>query len=253
MNHLPKPYYGSNGKPCLEESVIVVADVLGFSAMTQKAFKNNEERQQLLHIHSALEKSLKNVIDPSGVKWFTKLFTDNIVVGYRFIGTGNGSFKFPQACHSIGHFQREMTMEGFFIRGGIAVGQIHMSDTLIYGTILEELQQAEKRALYPRIVLLDSASKQFETRCSEPLLKEIVWTDECDGVLFINYLYPLGSMKNGQRQEEITKHKLTIEARMDTYKSEGRIHQKYMWLAQYHNRFCSNSRYWNDSSFLIAV
>jgi len=253
VNLPPKPYFDANGVPCLEQSVVVVADVLGFSAMTREAFKNNREREQLLKIHSALEKSLKNVSDPSGVKWFTKLFSDNIVVGYRFIGTGNGSFEFPQACHSIGHFQREMAVEGFFIRGGISIGQIHMSDTLIYGRILEELQQAEKRALYPRIVLLDSASKHFETRSSDPLLNNIVWTDECDGTLFINYLYPLGSMKNGQRQEEITKHKLTIEARMDTYKSEGRIHQKYMWLAQYHNRFCSNSRYWNDSSFLIAM
>jgi len=251
VNQLRKPYYDEAGKPCLEESVTVVGDVLGFSAMTREAFRNGGEREQLQTIHSALEESLKNVSDPSGGKWFTKLFTDNIVVGYRFIGAGNGAFEFPQACHSIGHFQREMTMKGFFVRGGIAIGQIHMSDTLIYGTILEELQRAEKTALYPRIVLLDSATRQFETRRNEPLLRDIVWTDECDGVLFINYLYPLGSMKDGQRQNEIKEHKSIIVARLN--ESEGRIHQKYMWLAKYHNRFCSHSRYWNHSSFLITV
>lgn len=253
MNQLPKPYYNSAGKPCLEESVIVVADVLGFSALTREAFRNGRESEQLQTIHSALEKSLKNVSDPSGVKWFTKLFTDNIVVGYRFIGAGNGTFEFPQACHSVGHFQREMAMEGFFIRGGVAVGQIHMSDTLIYGKILEELQQAEKRALYPRIVLLDSAIEYFESRRKEPLLKDIVWMDDCDGVLYINYLYPLGAMKNSHRADKISKHKSIIESRLNEYKSDAGIAQKYAWLARYHNKFCSNSVHWNSNQYCIEA
>lgn len=253
MNQLPKPYYDSDGKPCLEESVIVVADVLGFSALTREAFRNGREREQLQTIHRALEKSLKSVSDPSGVKWFTKLFTDNILVGYRFIGTGNGSFEFPQACHSIGHFQREMAMEGFFIRGGIAVGQIHMSDTLIYGSVLDELLQAEKRALYPRIVLLDSACKHFKTRVHDPLLQDILWTDECDSVSFINYLYPLGAMKNGQRADEISKHKSIIKSRLSEYKSEAGIAQKYAWLARYHNKFCSSSIHWNSKQYCIEA
>jgi len=176
-----------------------------------------------------------------------------MVVGYRFIGTGNRAFEFPQACHSIGHFQREMAMEGFFIRGGIAVGQIHMSDTLVYGRILEELQQAEKRALYPRIVLLDSAAEHIRTRYSDPLRNDILWTDECDGTLFINYLYPLGAMANGQRKAEISNHKSIIESRLSTHKSDGRIAQKYIWLAGYHNRFCRTSVHWNSDQYCIET
>jgi hypothetical protein len=253
VNSILRPYFEPTGEPCLEQSVIVVADVLGFSAMTREVFKNRREREQLMKIHSALDKSLRNVTDPSAVKWFTKLFTDNIVVGYRFIGAGNGAFAFPQACHSIGHFQREMAMEGFFIRGGIAVGQIHMSDTLIYGEILGELQQAEKRALYPRIVLLDSACKHLASRHSDPLLEDIVWTDECDSALFINYLYPLGAMRNGQREAEISKHKELIINRLIEYKSDGRIAQKYAWLTRYHNRFCRTSVHWNSDQYCIEA
>jgi len=74
VNLPPKPYFDDNGEPCLEQSVVVVADVLGFSAMTREDFKNNTERQQLMNIHSALERSLQNVSDPSGVNGLQSCF-----------------------------------------------------------------------------------------------------------------------------------------------------------------------------------
>ncbi len=256
MNPRPKPYFDSNDQPCLEESVIVVADVLGFSALVGEAFETKKELEQLGRIHSALEKAARNVSGPSeGAKWFTKFFSDNVVIGYPFIGFGNGRFEFPQACHSIGRFQIELALMGFFIRGGIAVGRIHMSDNLIYGQILEELKQAEKRASSPRVVLLDSAVDHMISLCPDRggLLRDILWNDTCDDSVFVNYLYPLGARNDDNRGDGMLKHKEYIESNLKIHRGDNRVVQKYNWLLKYHNRFCSNSVHWNDKKYLIAV
>jgi len=180
VNLSARPYFDDKNEPCLEQSVIVVADVLGYSALVREASQKKEEQELLRKVYGALNKALKNVNDPSGSKWYVKLYSDNLIVGYRFIGTGNGAFEFPQACHSIGYFQREMAVDGFFIRGGIAVGPIHISKNLIYGLVIEELKQAEKIARYPRIVLLDSAVNYLNARDGDQRtsLDDILWIDD---------------------------------------------------------------------------
>ncbi len=248
-----KPYFNINEEPCLEQSVIVVADILGFSKKMEEAFNEGNQQNLLIKIHNSLSKALRNVHDPSGAKWYMKLYSDNLIVGYRFLDSGKGAFEIPQACHNIGHFQREMISNGFLIRGGIAIGSIHMSENMIFGQILEELKKAEDTANYPRVVLLDSAMNYLNTRPDIMNNDDILWKDVCDGVKFINYLYQLGVKNDIQREKEVQNHKQYIESGLVTYKSDGKVLQKYKWLANYHNRFCQRSGIYNDKSYMTTT
>lgn len=253
----PRPYFDDCGNPCLEQSAIVVADILGYSEKIQDAFQNRDQQSLLMRINSALGKARANLPQKDNALTFVKFFSDNLIIGYPFQpDSGEGAFELPQACLNIGHFQREMAVDGLFIRGGIAIDSIHISENLIFGKVLEELNNAEGRANYPRIVLLDSAIDYLETHPdigNNSLLDDILWEDDCDGARFVNYLYPLGVRSDDQRVTAVQNHKGHIESNLETYRLNGKVLQKYNWLAKYHNRFCQESGIYNSESYKVEI
>jgi hypothetical protein len=249
------PYFDNNGNPCLKESVIVVADILGFTDMVEEAFKCGRQQRVLEHLHQTLGDALRNLRDPSGQKWCYKFFSDNVILGLPVLGGWNGAFEFLQACHCIGHYQREMAVNGYFMRGGISVGPIHISDHLIFSQIIEELWNADKKGEPPRIVLLESAMdylREHPQINQDLLVESILWDDQ--DTKYINYLYPLGGAVNEMRQNEMLMHKRHIESNLTKHKDEktgSNVYEKYVWLARYHNRFCRGNAVYKENSFLV--
>ncbi len=180
-----------------------------------------------------------------------------MIVGYRYLGSGGGAFEFLQACYSIGHFQFELAVRGLFIRGGISVGGIHISDNLIFGYMLEELSEAEKRANNPRVILLDSAVNYINAHPeidADGLLTGILWDDP--DAKFINYLYPLEACNDTGLVEMLRNHKLKIEWNLNKYRADPdccSVYEKYIWVANYHNRFCRESHFYSDDAYMISL
>lgn len=256
MNKRPTPYFNESGDPRLEQSVIVVADILGYSAMIESASKEGKLESLLKKIHDSLGKALRNISDPTKAKSCLKLWSDNFILGFPMLGGSKGAWELSEACNKIGHFQRDMAIDGLFIRGGISIDSIHISENLIFGMVLKELKTAEGQSHYPRIVLLDSTMNYLNTRpnIKNSLLSEgIMWNDGSDGEEFINYLYPLGIGLNGQRRKQIEIHKQHVESNLKRYESIGKIRQKYKWLADYHNRFCRESDFRNSPEYIIEA
>jgi hypothetical protein len=250
---MTKPYFDENNEPCLEESVIVYADMLGYKELLRKSHRDGKESTILVELHGAMSRAFDEVRDPSGEKWYVKLFSDNLFVGYRFLGGGKGVFEFAQACHSIGHFQRELAISGYFIRGGISVGAVHASELMIFGNILNELIKADSKGNPPRIALLDSAMT-FLKRNPSIELHDISRIES--EVRFINYLLPLGSKCDKLRRDQICLHKHQIERNLARFKNHGKYrstYQKYLWCARYHNAFCKESKYLSDASFHVVI
>ena len=48
--------------------------------------------------------------------------------------------------------QIAFAIDGFFLRGGIAVGEVYVDSTIVYGKAFLDAVEAEKRANWPRIV-----------------------------------------------------------------------------------------------------
>jgi hypothetical protein len=254
-----KPYYDSADKPIMETSVIVLADILGFREMVKKARSDGTEQQQLDLLERILNPAHKAyLVDPSGAKWRMKTFSDNVIIGYPNLGVSQGAFEFSQACYNIVHFQRELTINNLFIRGGIAVGQVHIGDDLIFGGIIDELYQAEGKADVPRIVLLDSSIEYLRKHVNQErdsLLAPILLEDS--GISFINYLYPLSvPVKGEERNQELLGHKDAISTGLANSKGQGgsdKIYKKYLWAAEYHNWFCSQTSRFNNPYYMVSI
>jgi hypothetical protein len=76
-----------------------------------------------------------------------------------------------------------MTIDGFFIRGGVAVADVYFDEEIVFGPgLLEAYATESQRARDPRIVLADSCLQYIAESSSGSLLKD------ADGQLFVNYL-----------------------------------------------------------------
>jgi len=148
-----------------------------------------------------------------------------------------------------------MAVNGYFMRGGIAVGSSHISDHLVFAQFINELHSADKSGDDPRIVLLKSAMdclRKHPQIHQVPLVESILWDD--GDTKYINYLYPLGVTVNEMRQNEVLMHKHHIESNLTKHKDEkigSNVYEKYVWLAKYHNRFCRGNAIYSEKSFLI--
>jgi hypothetical protein len=58
-------------------------------------------------------------------------------------------------------------------------------------------------------------------------------------------------MSEPEMLHALQKHKTIIEGNLDTFNSDDRILQKYLWLKCYHNTYCQNN-YHNMKELLIA-
>lgn len=259
MNITAKPYFDNQGNPTLIESAIVVADILGYENIVRHAFDRNKQQEKLDFFYKHIKNAYLNVRDPSKVKWCVKVFSDNLIVAYPFRGQDNGCFEFYQACYSIGHFQLELAQNGIFIRGGISLGQAHVSDLLVFSSTFGELKAAERQAENPRVILLESAQKYLIDNPEvggNPQLNPIIGDDS--GIKFINYMYPLGIKDDLKRKEIVKSHKKYVESNLNKFRPDRnqgirKEYDKYVWVAGYHNAFCKSSRYYAEEEYLISV
>jgi hypothetical protein len=247
-------YFGEAGKPVLRRSVVVVADILGFCERTKQAFAGGAQQSLLETLHRILSREYSFLDDPSQTKWRLKVYSDNLILGYPFLADKSGVFEFEQACFSIAHYQLGMASEGYFIRGGIGVGEVHISDRIVYGDVLNEVKRADKHGTPPRVVLLDSAIKHSAAIDAPSHLDRIICKGEKGP--FINYLGILDLVDNDLRRNSVLAHKVAIEGGLSRHPGEADrrcVLEKYEWLARYHNTFCSHSRHFSRPEFLVNV
>jgi hypothetical protein len=253
------PYYNKKSdEPILRESVIVFADILGLKSRIKQVINDSELEQELIKLNNCIREARKNLDDPSKTKWTYRPFSDNIMIGYPRLNnrSDNFAFEFPQACQNIARFQLEMLKDGYFLRGGIGIGNIHIGDDIILGDHLEELVSAEKLANYPRIILLKSALMYFQEiqkNGGNNELNQVIWDDR--DAKYINYLYPLGYRNDGDGATLMLLHKGHIESNLNKFRfdvANSNIFEKYLWARAYHNRFCRTSRYYNEKKYIIS-
>jgi hypothetical protein len=126
--------------------------------------------------------------------------------------------------------QNDLLAEGFFVRGGLSLGALHVSDNALFGPSLVEAYDLESRAaVHPRIVLSRAAAEtQRGTAGGSMLLRDD------DGQTFIDYLGaafdepddPLSVLRG---------HRDTVIDRLHAHRRSKRRWEKYRWLGEYHN------------------
>ena len=135
---------------------------------------------------------------------------------------------------------------GFFIRGGLSIGDLFVDDNSVYGPALLEAYGLEsKAAVNPTVVLSDDVMDLVLHHCNfykgeaPPQNREVLVN--ADGRFFINYLSEC-FVDTGVSEEinwaTLRTHKKQVEKALNKYRHLPAIFAKFSWLAAYHNYFC---------------
>jgi len=253
MDQITNPYISDSGQLLLRSSVVAFVDILGYKELISKS---NNSQETLDKLHAALQKghqfidtSKRNpTIKKLGKKdrYVIRAFTDNVVIGYPI--KDDAEPELGSIFSRLSYFQMALTMEGFFIRGAISIGELYMDDIAVFGDGLIEAYEGEKSlARDPRIILTESALKHVNQHLSyygdkvhAPQVKDLL--KDYDGQIFINYLTTLYPEEGYLCLEELSVHKKTIEDKLSCYMGNPPVWHKYFWSANYHNYWCKEQQ-----------
>mgnify|MGYP000971724354 CR=1 FL=1 len=257
-----------------KESVIAHVDILGFKSLLTEAKKSESKFDEVLnHYHSALRSAFSSIKSMTERRhkfnWrricHVRVYTDNLLFISELENQTEGEPDFGRALDEIAMYQLELAIRGYFVRGGIVLERCYCDEVTVFSPALADAEGIEKNAYFPRIILESSAK--------EKLLRYLEWyrapafchfndmvVIDPDGTWFINYLYVLrwfsddmmGMMERYGEKLPVSEgpyfpaaisdlhlHRDHIKKRLAEFKDNPAIFRKYLWLACYHNWFCS--------------
>lgn len=241
-------YDSSN--PTLVNSVVCFIDILGFQSLGLEAIKKGQGNIFLKDIHNSLIKAKKAITPNEFITAKVKVFTDNVVIGWPISDDGEGEI--GNTFINLSEYQLSLALDGYFIRGGISLGDHFMDEETVFGPELIKTYELESKvAVYPRIILSPECKESvkeyahyYSTNEESPFYTEVL--EDIDGEWFLNYLYILIDNHEEYIAEDdytplypyLNKHKQKIEAAMKKYEGNYKLLKKYAWIANYHNYFC---------------
>lgn len=243
-------YHAENGFPMLLPSIVAYIDILGF-AQEIKASHAAGESNALLHrvtevVHKwySSMKALPQLAERARRTWELKAFTDNVVIGHPI--KWGGEPEFGHLISDVALLQIGFACEGFFVRGGLAVGDLYMDDDIVFGVGLLDAVEAEKAAAWPRIMLTESAVqlvrqhlKYYASVKISPQNRDLL-IDE-DKRFFVNYLSCSWPDHTAPPMFDwLAKHRDVLAGKLEHYKADSQVWPKYLWAARYHNFFCQS-------------
>jgi len=236
-------------QPRLRTSIVGFLDLLGFS---QAVLSATPERSQVLldkichainDSRSYVREVLANDLPSSLDDWSVKFFSDNLVLGYACdtpVVDGATAALFVIRC--VQRYQLRMVINGLFLRGGLTIGPLCLTDEIIFGrALVESYHLEEKTAVVPRVVLSESLSQMvvtaFQTGTQSTASKAGgTLCRDINGWWFVNYLQ--AAIEDQQvNWLLVQQHKQSVlESLSSTHRHD--VLPKFGWACRYHNMFC---------------
>lgn len=258
-------YFNPSGKPTIRESIVGFLDLLGFSHQVMTT-KNDEQSQQLLDkivdaiadSRDFVRRELADDADANLAGWAVKFFSDNLVLGYSFDESTTSvvlAARFVIRCAQ--RYQLRMTQNGLFLRGGLTLGPVCMTDEIIFGRGLIDCYQLESHvSIVPRVILSEKLSQTLTTDFvpGNPAVADDFGDLICrdiDGWWFVNYLQA-ACHGTSIHWEMIERHKQSLH---DSLAGSTRhdVLPKFGWACRYHNMFCYWHRDWPGYSDQVRI
>jgi hypothetical protein len=260
------PHYRlKNGVPEMRESFLIFLDILGYQGFIRAADTLDKQNQILTRLHSVLSRNtplLRQEMGGSGFPpWYaSRIFTDNIVLSLP-IALGNGERELGSMMLDAGLYQMSLAVEGFFVRGGIAVGPAYVDEHVVFGPALVEAYDLEQRvAVFPRIVLSKAAREYVGEQvgcylggaCAAPHNNHLLV--DRDGEWFVNYIDAAHIDRDPDSLPEyrtyLEKHRDRAKENIRSYRDDRRVLEKYLWIGRYHN-YVTRYLYPEDADLLV--
>jgi len=250
-----------NGKPVHRLSYCAFLDLLGFSARTKASYINETENKLLQEFHEIFSNQIARMKEETEESLlYFKSFSDNVLLAHpRFSDDMESEFGF--IISSIKEYQFTMALKGFFIRGGLSIGQLFVDDDNVYGEALIDAYELESKvAINPMVALCDNTMKLVDHHLTfyhgewAPQLKDVLVNG--DGRYFINYLSEC-VLDTGEGYyldvESLATHRDRINEALSEYSNKPTVFSKFMWLSDYHNYFCDSVSTFQNYSYDLKV
>jgi len=218
---------------------LVFIDLLGVRAMAT----GPEAGKKLVELREALQHPLGDLLSPTS-PWGASFFSDTLVLVDPIRATLPPHQAMAGIAIQAAALQINLAISGFFIRGAMTVGQVHLHDNLLYGPALVEAYELEQtQAVNPRIVLSKEAINCMRDAMDAGDLEERppFLMREQDGTVFIDYLDVI-SEDVEDPAVGLQLHKEKVEVELSKHLGDARRWEKYRWVAEYHNAYLEAER-----------
>ena len=220
--------YSHEADVSYEDRVVAFIDILGWGQAVEDSVRSPESRRRLLNVVWALGALSKNDTEEETSENpsfdAATQFSDSVVISIPY----SGHLDVMRLVRQITSYQHTTLMSGFPLRGGIAVGPLYHSGSLVFGPALNEAHQLESKcALYPRVIIAKSLESQIEkAKASFPPHWPFVVKDE-DG------FYSTDDLMTFAMSDWSTAHfDQKIEDWLSAHRTDERVFAKYSWLKQ---------------------
>ncbi len=230
-------------------SIFTFLDVLGFRELVRT--KTAEEIRELL---TKLQKHTKpDDLTAEKLEKQFQTFSDCTVRAVPLDSRSNKKHPtgilFSELLNLV-HAQYRLLVDGYFMRGGVTIGDICFEGSMVFGPAMVKAYGLESEfAVYPRIVI---DPEVFVAHENEPLLRNDIHDvatehdyfrtlvrKDTDGIYFIDYLRGMMTEfdEEGMEFDFFALHKGRILESAAKHKELNKVTAKYLWLATYHNTF----------------
>lgn len=252
-------YQASNASAVpLGDSVVCWIDLLGVREGLVSSARSGDEDTFVagyLSVLGPLYRALDWQFRDTDYRW--NAFTDSIVISVP-VASAHPEATIGLLCDAAAELQFRLSLQGWFARGGVAVGPLHASKQFVIGSGLMEAYELEgKEAVVPRIIVdadVRNAIPRFVAyyAYAEDSPQNQSFILDADGHIFINYLYaPLAvECDMSALDRALLRHREQVTRHLDAHRNPGRIRAKYLWVAAYHNWFCEQWRSAGDVASL---
>jgi hypothetical protein len=243
-------YVDEQGEPMHVDSVVLFLDLLG----TQGPRSRAEARDHLRTTRDALSTATRwadaqprQGSGTSAATWFS----DNLCLSYAVREMLGATGSLGWLVTDTTYLQLALLRHGVFARGAITKGGFYVDSDFIHGPALDRAVLLEKsRARFPRVVLDETsiATARHGLVHEEGGSHGSPWREQLvvdsEGEVFVDYLSALTEEPDDDRgiRDYLTLHKAHIEANLRVYDGIPSVHDKYRWLASYHNYFVEQQR-----------
>jgi hypothetical protein len=223
--------------PIYSERYVAFVDILGFSNIVRASVSSPDQAEELAKILQRLANRTTSTGISDADDFLGQSFSDCIVLSEN--ATPKGLLYLLQTLTFV---SLDLLSNGILVRGGIAKGQLHHTDKVVFGPALIEAYRLESQiAKFPRIILDRYARADFKQNKIgdgvDPLIRPEIQLDN-DGPPFLDIFSPFRapSLGSHERLQMIADScRAYIQDQLNSSIYDPGVFEKLRWLTIYWN------------------
>lgn len=226
-----------HARPKLVRSAVLYVDILGVREMARQKGQDHLRRLEAAVTGRDGERGYRDFLYGDS-PWPAASFSDLLVLAAPRLQQGEEESTIAGLLSQAARLQLTLVQSGFFLRGGLTWGMLHIQERFLFGEALVDAVEIEEHtAVSPRIVLGRQADALMQDASADLIgdAPRSLLLRDGDGHAFVNYLAPIFDDLVTDPIEPLTHHRDLVAGHLNTQREHKRRWEKYRWVAEYHN------------------